>query len=156
MKFLSAGKQVPTVFQLLPFQTPEKPAATTTAATEAGAVQIYEFTPSATELLNELLPAAVKAMLFQIFNDAIVSEHVSRMVAMKAATTPRASSASGTRGSTTAHARRRSRPNSPRSSRAPRRSSKAPTATDHAQHPAGPRWRRFSLARSRVLAASTS
>ncbi|MDX2016541.1 MAG: ATP synthase F1 subunit gamma, partial [Planctomycetota bacterium] len=87
MKFLSAGKQVPTVFQLLPFQTPEKPAATTAGAgADAGAVQIYEFTPSATELLNELLPAAVKAMLFQIFNDAIVSEHVSRMVAMKAAT----------------------------------------------------------------------
>jgi F-type H+-transporting ATPase subunit gamma len=84
MKFLSAGKQVPTVFQLLPFQTPAKPAAAADAP--AGAVQVYEFTPSATELLNELLPAAVKAMLFQIFNDAIVSEHVSRMIAMKAAT----------------------------------------------------------------------
>lgn len=33
-----------------------------------------------------MLPAAVKAQLFQAFNDAVVSEHVARMVAMKAAT----------------------------------------------------------------------
>ena len=52
----------------------------------AGASEVYEFTPSAEDLLGELLPAAVKAVLFQSFNDAIVSEHVARMVAMKAAT----------------------------------------------------------------------
>ena len=46
----------------------------------------YEFSPSAAELLGELLPATLKAVLFQIFNEAIVSEHVARMVAMKAAT----------------------------------------------------------------------
>lgn len=88
MKFITAGKQTPTVLQLLPFRTDamekhapghiEKPAGTSTAQ--------YEFTPGASELLSELLPAAVKAVLFQAFNDAVVSEHVARMVAMKAAT----------------------------------------------------------------------
>ena len=38
------------------------------------------------ELLDALLPATVKATLFQAFNDAIVSEQVARMIAMKAAT----------------------------------------------------------------------
>ena len=47
---------------------------------------LYEFSPKAEELLGDLLPATVKAVLFQAFNDAIVSEHVARMVAMKAAT----------------------------------------------------------------------
>ena len=46
----------------------------------------YEFSPSPRELLDELLPAIVRARLFQAFNDAAVSEQVARMVAMKAAT----------------------------------------------------------------------
>jgi F-type H+-transporting ATPase subunit gamma len=83
MKYISAGRQTPTVLQLLPFQTPAaKPGAEKTAGTN----QVFEFSPSAGELLDDLLPAAVKAVLFQAFNDAIVSEHVARMVAMKAAT----------------------------------------------------------------------
>ncbi len=83
MKYISAGRQVPTVMQLLPF---EPPAASKSQAKTSTTEQIYEFTPSATELLNDLLPAAVKSLLFQAFNDAIVSEHVARMVAMKSAT----------------------------------------------------------------------
>jgi F-type H+-transporting ATPase subunit gamma len=47
---------------------------------------IYEFSPSAPELLAELLPLAVKTALFQAFRDAATSEHVARMVAMKSAT----------------------------------------------------------------------
>jgi F-type H+-transporting ATPase subunit gamma len=87
MKYISAGRQAPTVMQLLPFQTPAaKPGAAKATSTTGVTEQIYEFTPSASELLNDLLPAAVKSLLFQAFNDAIVSEHVARMVAMKAAT----------------------------------------------------------------------
>lgn len=85
MKFLSAGKQAPAVMQLLPLQAPEKDAAATGGGADEAAVT-YEFSPSAPELLGDLLPAAVKATLFQAVNDAIVSEHVARMVAMKAAT----------------------------------------------------------------------
>ena len=55
-------------------------------AYEIDGVRTDRFTPDAEELLGSLVPAAVKAVLFQIFNDAIVSEHVARMVAMKAAT----------------------------------------------------------------------
>ena len=48
--------------------------------------ELLEFSPGAPELLDSLLPAAVRALLFQAFNDAVVSEHVARMVAMKSAT----------------------------------------------------------------------
>jgi F-type H+-transporting ATPase subunit gamma len=85
MKYISAGKQSPVVTQLLPFQT-EHASGKPGAETANGYSQVYEFSPSAQELLDSLLPAAVKAVLFQLFNDAVVSEHVARMVAMKAAT----------------------------------------------------------------------
>jgi F-type H+-transporting ATPase subunit gamma len=79
MRYLSAGRQTPTVMQLLPLSPPE--------SAEKKRVSVdYEFSPPAEELLDDLLPAAIKAELFQAFNDAIVSEHVARMVAMKAAT----------------------------------------------------------------------
>ncbi|QOJ00350.1 MAG: ATP synthase F1 subunit gamma [Phycisphaeraceae bacterium] len=93
MRFISAGRQVPTTLQLLPFSA-EAAAQLGRARTAAGtpgddpahATANYEFSPSPAELLGDLLPAAVKAVLFQAFNDAVVSEHVARMVAMKAAT----------------------------------------------------------------------
>jgi F-type H+-transporting ATPase subunit gamma len=83
MRYLSAGKQTPEVLQLLPLKPPEKKE---TAPKEKGFTAQYEFSPPAEELLNDLLPATVKATLFQAFNDAVVSEQVARMVAMKAAT----------------------------------------------------------------------
>lgn len=82
MRFISAGRQSPEVLQLLPLKPPEAKKGEAAAGPKA----LYEFSPSERELLDDLLPAAVKATLFQCFNDAIVSEHVSRMVAMKAAT----------------------------------------------------------------------
>jgi F-type H+-transporting ATPase subunit gamma len=81
MRYISAGKQTPEVLQLLPLKPPaakSKP--------EGGIVAEYEFSPPAKELLGDLLPATVKATLFQAVNDAIVSEQVARMVAMKSAT----------------------------------------------------------------------
>ncbi|MCH7631642.1 MAG: ATP synthase F1 subunit gamma [Planctomycetes bacterium] len=83
MRFISTAKQQATVMQLLPLsrettddQTP--PASATKAE--------YEFSPEPKELLDELLPATVRARLFQCFTDATVSEQIARMVAMKAAT----------------------------------------------------------------------
>jgi F-type H+-transporting ATPase subunit gamma len=85
MRFISAGRQVPEVTQLLPLKPVAKAGAA--AATGAGSAGVmYEFSPEAEGLLADLLPETVKATLFQIFNDAVVSEHVARMVAMKAAT----------------------------------------------------------------------
>ncbi len=82
MRYISAGKQVPEVVQLLPFKAPEVASDTPSSSTN----DLYEFSPDADSLLDALLPAAVKAVLFQCFNDAVVSEHIARMVAMKAAT----------------------------------------------------------------------
>lgn len=89
MRYFSAGRQKPEVMQLLPLKAPAKAEAKTGgdgAKAEPSANVEYEFSPPAPQLLGSLLPAAVKATLFQVFNDAIVSEHVARMVAMKAAT----------------------------------------------------------------------
>lgn len=45
----------------------------------------YDFSPSAKELLDELLPMTVRLTLYQCFLDATTSENVARMVAMKSA-----------------------------------------------------------------------
>ncbi|MFM1822974.1 MAG: synthase subunit gamma [Planctomycetota bacterium] len=78
MRFISNSKQVAETMQLLPLAAP--------AAGDSGAGSNYEFSPSGAELLADLLPKSVVVSLFQAFNDAAVSEHVMRMVSMKAAT----------------------------------------------------------------------
>jgi len=80
MRFHSAGVQRPAVVQLLPLSPEQRQ-----GQEEAKPVE-YEFSPDPKQLLDELLPATVRVRLFQAFNDAIVSEQVARMVAMKAAT----------------------------------------------------------------------
>jgi F-type H+-transporting ATPase subunit gamma len=87
MRYISAGKQTPEVLQLLPLKPPAKKAGETGSEKAAGGYTAqYEFSPEANELLDSLLPATVKATLFQAINDAVVSEQVARMVAMKSAT----------------------------------------------------------------------
>ena len=81
VRFHSVGVQRPTVVQLLPIEPPE--------ATETEAHRLrpdFEFSPPPAVLLTRLIPETVKVRLFQYFNDAIVSEQVARMVAMRAAT----------------------------------------------------------------------
>ncbi len=80
MSFETMSRQKPVVMQLLPL---EKPAAD--AGREKHPVA-YDFSPAPAQLLAELLPVTVKTRLFQSFNEAIVSEHIARMIAMKAAT----------------------------------------------------------------------
>ena len=53
---------------------------------EAIAEVTYDFSPEPQVILDELLPLTVKTALFQCFLDAVTSENVSRMVAMKSAT----------------------------------------------------------------------
>lgn len=86
-KYLSASRQQAIAAPLIPFKPADS--ASTDAGSEADTASAntdFEFSPSAADLLDTLLPAAVKAVLFQAFNDAVVSEHVARMVAMKSAT----------------------------------------------------------------------
>ncbi|HXO40626.1 MAG TPA: ATP synthase F1 subunit gamma [Thermoanaerobaculia bacterium] len=104
MRFVSAGQQKPEVLKLLPLAegagAAEAGPGGASGAEKGGAhgsesdspagerrrsVE-YEFSPGPRELLDELLPAIIRARLFQAFNDALVSEQVARMVAMKAAT----------------------------------------------------------------------
>ena len=56
------------------------------AGAKSGPQANYDLTPSSDAILAELFPLAVKSQLFQAFNDAVVSEQIMRMVAMKAAT----------------------------------------------------------------------
>ena len=91
MRFESNARQIPEVMQLLPMKFDAESVAdadvdadgTADAATESGIV--YDFSPSVDAILSELLPRAVKTSLFQAVNDAVVSEQVMRMIAMKAA-----------------------------------------------------------------------
>jgi F-type H+-transporting ATPase subunit gamma len=92
MQFHSLGVQRPALVQLLPIAPPQSaPRAPANGSGAAGAdarprrVE-FEFSPPPAELLARLIPETVKVRLFQCFNDAILSEQVARMLAMKAAT----------------------------------------------------------------------
>ena len=81
MRYVSNARQVPEVIQLLPLQpTPREP------GEPGGPDALYDFSPSVEAVLDDLMPLAVKTVLFQAFLDATVSEQIMRMVAMKAAT----------------------------------------------------------------------
>jgi F-type H+-transporting ATPase subunit gamma len=82
MRYHSVSRQTAEVTQLLPLSQPESE----TGEVADGPVPVYEFTPAAADLLDTLLPTTVKTLLFQLFMEAAVSEHVMRMIAMKAAT----------------------------------------------------------------------
>ena len=91
-KFITAARQQAVVETLLPLSSAavasSKPAAAA-ATPEAGGADAktdYEFIPDAAEILEELVPAALKVRLFKMFLDAAVSEQIARRVAMKAAT----------------------------------------------------------------------
>lgn len=112
MNFISTGNQKPDVMPLLPLagvneaashiaqQVVEKESQLKAGAMDAkrtggvalpeahanGGNTVYEFSPAPRELLDELLPLMIKTAFFQAFLDAATSEHVARMVAMKAAT----------------------------------------------------------------------
>ena len=84
MRFISNSKQVTEVPQLLPLAG----AASSGEFTGSGSSPAgnYEFSPSSEELLADLLPQTVKTALFQAFIEAVVSEQIMRMIAMKGAT----------------------------------------------------------------------
>jgi F-type H+-transporting ATPase subunit gamma len=83
-RFISAAKQIAESVQLLPIQK-ETSASDDSSGTDASEMQ-FDFSPPPDVLLAELLPVTVKIRLLQCVNDAVVSENVSRMVAMKSAT----------------------------------------------------------------------
>jgi F-type H+-transporting ATPase subunit gamma len=93
MRFESTSRQRPEILQLLPLKPPAPDEADQDVNQDAnrdgsaGAAAVeYDFSPEPAELLSALLPETVRSTLLQCFLDAVVSEHVARMVAMKAAT----------------------------------------------------------------------
>ena len=86
MRFESNARQIPEVMQLLPmtFDESDDAGAGQDDSSESADI-VYDFSPSVEAILSELLPRAVKTSLFQAVNDAVVSEQVMRMIAMKAA-----------------------------------------------------------------------
>ncbi len=78
-KFQSAARQAPVVETILPIGDMSGSVAGKSSGIE------YEFLPSATQILEEIVPAAFKARFFKCFLDAAVGEQIARRVAMKAA-----------------------------------------------------------------------
>jgi F-type H+-transporting ATPase subunit gamma len=111
MNFISTSTQRAEVFSLLPLagareavdrvarQTLEKEAQAIRGSMDTsygGEITVqpahvrgevtYDFSPGPQVILDELLPLTVKTAMFQCFLDAVSSENVARMVAMKSAT----------------------------------------------------------------------
>jgi F-type H+-transporting ATPase subunit gamma len=85
MKFLNAARQQPVIETLLPLSSVTEDISRHKETSSAPKVD-YEFLPNASDILEEIVPAAFKARLFKCFLDAAVSEQIARRVAMKAAT----------------------------------------------------------------------
>lgn len=83
MRYESNARQIPEVIKILPLSSDNSEG---TGTSEGGTSTDYEFSPSASEILEDLIPRSVITSLFQMFNDSIVSENIMRMIAMKAAT----------------------------------------------------------------------
>jgi F-type H+-transporting ATPase subunit gamma len=81
-KFVSISKQIAVTETLLPFTQPKAVASGQTQEVKAN----YEFLPSASSILDEVVPASFRVKLFKCFLDSAVSEQIARMVAMKSAT----------------------------------------------------------------------
>jgi F-type H+-transporting ATPase subunit gamma len=86
MKFLNAARQIPVVETLLPLSQSGGTPAVHEEPQQAKRPVEYEFLPSATDILQELLPVSFKVRLFKCFLDAAVSEQIARRVTMKQAT----------------------------------------------------------------------
>jgi len=85
-RFESLSKQRAVVETLLPLGGIEGMDQPAESEEEMGTEPQYDFLPSAESILDEVVPTSFKIKLFQCFLDAAVSEQISRMLAMKAAT----------------------------------------------------------------------
>jgi F-type H+-transporting ATPase subunit gamma len=80
-EFVSMLTQRPAITRLLPLEIEE-----TTEESAGGAVPIYEFEPSAVEVLDALLPWYIESRIFHALLDAAAAEIAARRRAMKSAT----------------------------------------------------------------------
>ncbi len=80
-RFVNALRQIPTVTQLLPLETPEED-----TSDESTRVIDYLYEPSAEEILLTLLPKYVGSQIYHAMLEGKASEHGARMTAMGNAT----------------------------------------------------------------------
>ena len=80
-RFVNALRQIPTVTQLLPLETPEED-----TSSESTRVIDYLYEPSAEEILLTLLPKYVGSQIYHAMLEGKASEHGARMTAMGNAT----------------------------------------------------------------------
>ncbi|MCH2180629.1 MAG: ATP synthase F1 subunit gamma [Mariniblastus sp.] len=85
-RFISSSRQEAVVETLLPLGELEGVNSEGEESGYSESVSLYEFLPDARSILDEVVPTSFKVKLFKCFLDAAVSEHISRMVAMKNAT----------------------------------------------------------------------
>jgi F-type H+-transporting ATPase subunit gamma len=90
-RYYSAGRQAPVAEILLPLQPLDSESAPGEEAKDAkekerGRDVNYLYSPDPASLLKELLPAYFRTSLYGSFLQAVVGEHLARMVAMKNAT----------------------------------------------------------------------
>jgi F-type H+-transporting ATPase subunit gamma len=94
-RFVSISRQEAIVETLLPLGSLDdgaaragkaKPDPSTSGEPGAKSQVNYQFIPSASSILEEVVPASFRVRLFKCFLDAAVSEQIARMVAMKSAT----------------------------------------------------------------------
>ncbi len=83
-RFHSASRQEPVVETLLPLGD-LRTGQVDNLPPQAHEIQ-YEFLPSAANILEEVVPMSFRMRLFKCFLDAVASEQIARMTAMKAAT----------------------------------------------------------------------
>jgi F-type H+-transporting ATPase subunit gamma len=86
-RFISVSKQEAVIETLLPLDsigTGESDTSNTQAPAKKESV--YEFVPSPSSILEEVVPTSFRVKLFKCFLDSAVSEQIARMVAMKSAT----------------------------------------------------------------------
>lgn len=81
-KFVSVMTQTPTMQQIIPFELPK----TAEEANANAAADIYDFEPSADEILSALLPRNLAMQIFSAMLDNSAGEHAARMTAMDNAT----------------------------------------------------------------------
>ncbi len=86
MTFQSVARQSAAVEPLLPLSDPSAAAGAPGSPKVPAPIVDYDFSPDPKTLLDALLPVTVKTQLFQRFNEAILGEHIARMIAMKNAT----------------------------------------------------------------------
>ncbi|CAB4935451.1 unannotated protein [freshwater metagenome] len=85
MHFVSMVTQIPTVIQILPIKVVAQ-TAEEAAASGSGPFPLYSFEPSASEVLDMLIPKYVENLVFTSLLLAAASEHAARRRAMSAAT----------------------------------------------------------------------